>query len=73
MNSLFFQPKKNYLQFFNLNRYEHVAKRNEDASKRGRKLFSKGDSSNFKVLSGEIRTFNQGKASKNKEWLEFYS
>ena len=55
----------NYLQFFYLNRYEHVAKRDEDASERGRKLFSKGDLSDFKVLSGEIRAFYQGKATKN--------
>ena len=63
----------NYSQFFYFNRYEQVAKRNEDSSKRRRKLFSKGDLSDIKVLSGEIRTFNPGKATKNKEWLEFCS
>ena len=60
----------NYLQFFYFNRFEHVAKRNEDASERGRKLFSKGKLCYFKVLSGKIRTFDPGKTTKNKKWLE---
>ena len=60
----------NYLQFFYIDRYEHVAKRNEDASEWGRKLFSKGELCYFKVLSGEIRAFDPGKATKNKKWLE---
>ena len=60
----------NYLQLFYFNRFEHVAKREEDANKRGRKLFSKGDSSDFKVLSGEIRAIDPGKGTKNKKWLD---
>ena len=60
----------NYLQFFYLNRYEHVAKRDEDASERGRKLFSKGELCYFKVLSGKIRAFDTGKATKSKKRLE---
>ena len=59
-----------YLKFFYFNRYEHVAKRDEDASERGRKLFSKGELCYFKVLSGEIRAFDPGKATKSKKWLE---
>ena len=60
----------NYLQFFYLNRYIQVANRNEDASERRRKLFSKGHLSNFKVWPGYIRAIDPGKANRNKKWLE---
>ena len=59
----------NYLQLIYLIRNEHVAKRDEDASERGRKLFSEGELCYFKVLSGDIRAIDTGKAKRNKKWL----